>query len=139
MKAAICTAYGSPDVIEIHEIGKPIPNKNQLLIKIVASAVNSGDVRVRSLDVKGFLKIIMKLVLGITKPRRPILGTTFSGVVVQTGSRVSKFKAGDKVFGMTGFKFSTHVEYIFVHQNSNVLQMPNNSDFEDAAAIIFGG
>lgn len=139
MKAAICTAYGSPDVIEIHEVNKPTPSENQLLIKLMASAVNSGDVRVRSLDVKGFLKIMMRLVLGFSKPRKSILGTTFSGVVEQTGSKVSKIKVGDKVFGMTGFNFSTHAEYIAVHQNSNVLQMPFNAGFEDAAAIIFGG
>lgn len=139
MKAAICAAYGSPDVIKVQEVAKPIPDKNQLLIKIMASAVNSGDVRVRSLDVKGYLKIIMRLVLGFRKPRKPVLGTTFCGVVEQTGRKVSKFKAGDKVFGMTGFKFSTHAEYITVDQNCNVLHMPNNAGFEEAAAIIFGG
>lgn len=139
MKAAICTAYGNPDVIQVQEVAKPIPDENQILVKIMASTVNSGDARVRSLDVKGTLKIVMRLVLGISKPRKPILGTTFSGVVEQIGNRVSKFKGGDKVFGMTGFKFSTHAEYIAVHQNSNVIHMPGNASFEEAAAIIFGG
>jgi NADPH:quinone reductase-like Zn-dependent oxidoreductase len=105
----------------------------------MASAVNSGDVRVRTLNVTGFLKIIMRLVLGITKPRKPILGTVFSGVVEHTGNKVSKFKTGDRVFGMTGFSFGTHAEYIAINQNNNVLQMPHNASFEDAAAIIFGG
>ena len=81
MKAVICTKYGSPEVLQIQEVEKPIPKNNQILIKIVATAVNSGDVRVRSLDVNGFLKVIMRLVLGISKPRKPILGTVFSGVV----------------------------------------------------------
>ncbi len=139
MKAAICTAYGNPEAIQIQDVPKPIPKENEILVKVIASAVNSGDVRVRSLDVNGILKIVMRMVLGITKPRKPILGTTFAGVVVQKGSKVSKFKMGDKVFGMTGFKFSTHAEYITVHQNSNVLQMPHNASFEEAAAIIFGG
>jgi len=139
MKAAICTAYGNPEVIQIQDVPKPIPKENEILVKIIASAVNSGDVRVRSLNVKGILKILMRMVLGITKPRKPILGTTFAGVVVQKGSKVSKFKTGDKVFGMTGFNFGTHAEYIAVHQKSNVLQMPHNASFEEAAAIIFGG
>jgi NADPH:quinone reductase-like Zn-dependent oxidoreductase len=139
MKAAICTAYGNPEVIQIQDVPKPIPKENEILVKIIASAVNSGDVRVRSLNVKGILKILMRMVLGITKPRKPILGTTFAGVVVQKESKVSKFKTGDKVFGMTGFNFGTHAEYIAVHQKSNVLQMPHNASFEEAAAIIFGG
>ncbi len=139
MKAVICTKYGSPEVLQIQEVSKPIPKDNQILVKIVATAVNSGDVRVRSLDVKGFMKLIMRLVLGISKPRKPILGTAFSGVVETTGENVSKFKAGDKVFGMTGFNFGTHAEYIVINENSNVIEMPHNVTFEEAAAIIFGG
>jgi NADPH:quinone reductase-like Zn-dependent oxidoreductase len=139
MKAVICPKYGTPEVLQIQEVSKPIPNDNQILVKIVATAVNSADVRVRSLDVKGFLKVVMRLVLGITKPRKPILGTVFSGVVETVGDKVSKFKEGDKVFGMTGFKFGTYAEYIAVNQNSNVIEMPNNATFEEAGAIIFGG
>ena len=139
MKAVICTKYGPPKVLQIQEVSKPIPKDSQMLVKIVATAVNSGDVRVRSLNVKGFLKVIMRLVLGISKPRKPILGTVFSGIVESIGDNVSKFKIGDKVFGMTGFKFGTYSEYITVNQNSNVLEMPKNATYEDAAAIIFGG
>lgn len=139
MKAVVCTKYGSPEVLRIQEVSKPVPQSRQILVKIVASTVNSGDVRVRGLDVKGFLRIVMRLVMGITKPRKPILGTVFSGVVEAVGDKVSRFKIGDKVFGMTGFNFGTHAEYIAVNQNSNVLEMPNNASFEEAAAIIFGG
>jgi len=139
MKAVICTKYGTPEVLQIQEVSKPIPNDNQILVKVVATAVNSGDVRVRSLDVKGFMKVIMRLVLGISRPRKSILGVVFSGVVESIGDNVSKFKISDNVFGMTGFKFGTYAEYIAVNQNSNVLEMPKNATFEEAAAIIFGG
>jgi len=139
MKAVICTKYGTPEVLQIQEVSKPLPNDNQILVKIIATAVNSGDVRLRSLDVKGFLKVIMRLVLGITRPRKPILGIVFSGIVESKGNKVSKFKVGDKVFGMTGFKFGTYSEYIAVNQNSNVLEMHKNATYEEAAAIIFGG
>lgn len=139
MKAVICTKYGAPEVLEIQEVAKPVPGKNEILVRIIATCVNSGDVRTRSLDVKGLLKVIMQLVLGISKPRRPILGVVFSGVVETVGKRVSKFKVGDKVFGMTGFKFGTYAEYIAVNQNSAVLEMPKNATFEEAAAIGFGG
>lgn len=139
MKAVICPKYGTPEVLQIQEVSKPIPKDSQILVKIAATAVNAADVRVRSLDVKGFLKVVMRLVLGISKPRKPILGTVFSGVVETVGDKVSKFKAGDNVFGMTGLNFGTYAEYIAVNQNSNVIEMPNNATFEEAAAIIFGG
>jgi NADPH:quinone reductase-like Zn-dependent oxidoreductase len=139
MKAVICPKYGLPEVLQLQEVSKPMPKDSQILVKIVATAVNSGDVRVRSFDVKGFMKVVMRLVLGISKPRKPILGTVFSGVVETVGDKVSKFKVGDKVFGMTGFKFGTYAEYIAVNQNSTVMEMPNNATFEEAVAIIFGG
>lgn len=139
MKAVICTKYGSPEVLEIKEVEKPIPRENQILVKIFASAVNSGDVRVRSLDVEGAMKVLMRLVLGLSKPRKPILGTVFSGIVESIGINVTKYKIGDNVFGMTGFKFGTYAEYIAVNENSNVLEMPKNVTYEQAAAVIFGG
>lgn len=139
MRAVICTQYGGPEVLKLQEVSKPIPKDSQILVRIVATAVNSADVRVRSLDVNGVMKVIMRLVLGISKPRKPILGTVFSGVVETVGHKVTKFKAGDNVFGMTGFNFGTYAEYIAINQNSNVLEMPNNATYEEAASIIFGG
>ncbi len=139
MKAVICTRYGSPEVLQITELPIPIPKDNEILVRIIATAVNSGDTRVRSLNVKGLMKVMMRLVLGISKPRKPILGTVFSGIVETAGNKVSKFKVGDKVFGMTGFNFGTYAEYITVNQNSTVIKMPKNATFEEAVAIIFGG
>lgn len=139
MKAVICTKYGPPEVLQIQDVPKPTPKNNEILVRIIASAVNSGDVRVRGLAVQGFLKVIMRLVLGFTKPRKPILGVVFSGVVEAVGDKVSRFNVGDKVFGMTGFKFGTHAEYIAINQYSNVLVMPENATYEEAAAIVFGG
>lgn len=139
MKAVICTKYGSPEVLQITMVEKPIPKDNEILVKIIASAVNSGDVRVRGLVVEGFLRIIMRLVLGFTKPRNPILGTVFSGIVEQVGKNVSNFKIGDEVYGLTGFWFGTYAEYICVSDKSVITQKPSNATFEEAAAICFGG
>lgn len=139
MKAVICTKYGPPEVLQLQEVPKPIPKDNEIRVRIIATSVNSGDARVRSLNVKGFMKVIMRLVLGISKPRNPILGTVFSGVVETAGNRVYKFKVGDQVFGMTGIKFGTYAEYITVNQNSTVIEMPKNATFEEAVAVIFGG
>lgn len=139
MKAAICTKYGPPEVLDITMVEKPVPKDNEILVKIIASAVNSGDVRVRGLVVEGFLRIIMRLVLGFTKPRKPILGTVFAGIVEQVGKNVNNFKIGDEVYGLTGFRFGTYAEYICVSDKSVITQKPSNATFEEAAAICFGG
>ncbi|MBS1560237.1 MAG: NAD(P)-dependent alcohol dehydrogenase [Bacteroidetes bacterium] len=139
MKAIVCTKYGPPEVLQIHEVATPIPKDDQILVKIVATAVNSGDVRVRSLDVKGIMRVAMQVVVGITRPRKSILGTVYAGIVEEVGKNVTRFNVGDKVFGMTGFAFGTYAEFIAVGQNSNVLEMPVNASFEEAASIIFGG
>ncbi|WP_339696075.1 alcohol dehydrogenase catalytic domain-containing protein [uncultured Roseivirga sp.] len=110
MKTVICTKYGPLEVLQLQEVSKPIPKDSQILVKIVATAINSGDARIRSLDVKGIFKVIMRFALGFSKPRSLILGTVFSGIVESKGNKVSKFKVGDRVFGMTGFQFGTYTE-----------------------------
>ncbi len=139
MKAIICTKYGPPEVLKIQEVANPIPKADEILVRIIATAVNSGDVRVRGIKVEGFMKIIMRVVLGFTKPRKPILGTVYSGIIESVGAKVSAYKTGDKVFGMTGFNFGTYAEYIAIKEGGNVSIMPQNASFDEAVSIIFGG
>lgn len=139
MKGIICTSYGPPEVLQVKEVPKPSFKNNEILVKIMATSVNSADARVRGLAVNGFLKILMRLVLGFSKPRKSILGTIYSGIVEQVGKDVSEFKVGDEVFGMTGYQFGTYAEYISVAANSNVILKPQNASFEEAAALPFGG
>ncbi|MDI9310807.1 MAG: NAD(P)-dependent alcohol dehydrogenase [Limnohabitans sp.] len=139
MKAVICTKYGPPSVLQLEEIKKPIPKKDELLIKVKTSAVNSADIRVRGLAVEGFMKIIMRLVLGFNKPRKPILGVVFAGIVEEINNETSQFKIGDKVFGMTGMKFSSNAEYLTIKENAAILSMPDTATFEEAVALPFGG
>lgn len=139
MKAVVCTRYGPPEMLKIATVQKPLPKDSEILVKIVATAVNTADVRVRGLAVEGFLKIVMRFVLGFTKPRNPVLGTVFSGVVVQVGKNVSSFGIGDEVYGITGFKFGTNAEFISVSEQSIVSKKPSNATHEESAAILFGG
>lgn len=139
MKAVICDGYGDPKVLKIEIVNKPAPGSDELLIKIVAATVNSGDVRVRALKGNLLFKIAMVFMFGFGKPRNPVLGTVYAGIVEQTGCRVKDFKTGDEVFGMTGFKFGTHAEYISVKENSVLSHKPHNASFEEAAALLFGG
>lgn len=137
MKAVICTKYGTPEVLKIVEIEKPTPKDNEVLIKIIASSLNSGEVRIKKLDATGFLKFAMRFVLGFTKPRKPVLGTTFSGVVEQVGKTVKDFSVGDEIFGRTGFN-GAHAEYIKLSDKSIIAKKPDNASFEEAAAVLFG-
>ena len=139
MKAVICPKYGPPEVLTIRELPRPTPKKNEVLVKILASTVNTGDVRIRGLRVKGFMKFVMRIVLGFTKPRRPILGTVFSGIVEQVGETVNQFKVGQEVYGTTGFKQGCHSEYICISENKVITHKPKNASFEEAASLPFGG
>jgi NADPH:quinone reductase-like Zn-dependent oxidoreductase len=138
MKAAICKRYGGPEQLEITEVPKPVCNDNEIVVRIMATSVNSGDVKLRSLAVRGFQKIIMKIIFGFYKPRRSILGTVFSGIVEETGKKTTRFKKGDRVFGMTGFRFGTYAEYITLNEAGIVTRMPASASFEEAAALPFG-
>ncbi len=138
MKAAVCTGYGAPENLEIREVFRPVCHDKDILVRVMAASVNSGDVKVRSLAVSGFQKIIMKMIFGFHRPRRSVLGTVFSGIVEETGNKTTRFKIGDRVFGMTGFRFGTYAEYISVKETGVVSHMPANANFEEAAALPFG-
>jgi NADPH:quinone reductase-like Zn-dependent oxidoreductase len=139
MRAVICKKYGSPEVLEIVELPRPVPGKKECLVRIQATAVNSGDVRVRGLAVEGFKKLLMQMVLGRKGPRKQILGTVFSGVIEEIGSEVTRFRVGDKVYGMTGFGFGTYAEYLKINSESTLEIMPKNLSFEESVSLVFGG
>jgi NADPH:quinone reductase-like Zn-dependent oxidoreductase len=137
MKAAFATKYGSPEVIEIQEVSKPIPRENELLVKVHATSVTAGDSRIRGARFPKGFKIPARLFLGVFAPRNKILGTEFSGVVEEVGKKVTKFKSGDEVIG---FKlFNVHAEYTFIREEGAVVSKPKKLSFEEAAAIPFGG
>jgi NADPH:quinone reductase-like Zn-dependent oxidoreductase len=125
--------------LEIKDIPKPSPRKNEVLVKIVASSLNSGDVRIRGLKVEGVMKLVMRIVLGFSKPRQPILGTVFSGEVEEIGDSVTKFNIGDEVYGATGLKQGCHTEYLCIPETKAITLKPKNASFEEAAALPFGG
>ena len=139
MKAILCTRYGPPEVLQLAEIDRPRINDQQVLVRIAATAVNSGDVRVRGLVVSGFLRVVMRVVLGFTKPRKPVLGNVLSGTVEEVGASVTDFQPGDEVFACTGFGFGAYAEYIALPANGTIALKPTNASFEEAAAILFGG
>lgn len=139
MKAIVCTAYGPPDVLQLQEVEKPVPKGQEVLIKIHATAVNSGDWRIRSLEVPPGFGIFVRLAFGFSRLRQPILGVVLAGKVEAVGKDVTKFRAGDEVFAMDGNKMGCHAEYKTMPEDGVIALKPGNLNFEEAAAITFGG
>ncbi|MGG3194960.1 MULTISPECIES: NAD(P)-dependent alcohol dehydrogenase [Priestia] len=139
MKAMVCTKYGKPDVLQLQEVEKPIPKENEILIKIHATTVTSGDCRVRSFNSPLLLWLPMRIVLGLRKPRKSILGVELAGEVEEVGKNVTRFKKGDQLFAMTGMKFGGYAEYICLPEKGTIAVKPENVTHEEAASISFGG
>jgi NADPH:quinone reductase-like Zn-dependent oxidoreductase len=139
MKAMVCIKYGKPDVLQLKEVEKPAPKEHEILVKIHATTVTSGDCRVRSFNSPLLLWLPMRLVLGLRKPRKPILGVELAGEVVEVGKNVTQFKKGDQLFAMTGMKFGGYAEYICLSEKGTMAIKPENITYEEAASISFGG
>lgn len=111
MKAIVYERYGPPEVLQLKEIEKPKPKDNEVLIKIHATTITSGDWRLRSLNVPTGFGLIIRLAFGITKPRQSILGSELAGVIEAVGPAVSNFKIGDQVFAFSDVSMGCHAEY----------------------------
>ena len=143
MKAAIYKKYGPPEVLHIEEIDKPHPAENEILVKIHNATVTSGDARLRASDFPPIFWLAARLIFGLFKPKKQILGHEFAGVVEAVGIQVKNFKIGDRVFGTTTMlSAGSYAEYVCVPEkwkNGVVEQMPSNLQFKEAAAIPIGG
>lgn len=139
MKAAVYTRYGPPDVVELKEVPKPMPGDGDVLIRIHATTVASGDWRARSLELPPGFGLVGRLVFGMFRPKFPILGTELAGEVEAVGKDVTKFKPGDQVFAMSGARFGCHAEYRALPEDGPIALKPANLSYQEAAALAFGG
>lgn len=133
MKAAVCAAYGAPEVLQIKTIAKPSPKDHEVLVKIHATSATSGDCRLRKAD-----PFAVRFFFGLFKPRKPVLGGVFSGEIEAVGKNVQRFKVGDAVFGST-LDFGTYAEYICLSETGGLAIKPDSITHTEAAALPFGG
>ena len=139
MRAAVVERYGPPDVVEIREVPTPVPGEDEILVRIRATTVNSGDARVRALRVPRGMALMMRLAMGWSGPKQKVLGFEGAGEVEAVGAKVTQFKPGDRVLASHGFKFGLHAEYANFTEKDAIVHIPEGLGYEDAVAIPFGG
>jgi len=144
MKAVVCDRYGPPEVLHVTHVPRPAPRPDEVRIRILASAVTASDIFIRSAHVTARLQIPFRLMMGLTRPRHPILGFVFSGVVDETGMKTTRFQPGDEVFGGTGFRLGAYAEYRCMPESDSkthgcLARTPRNLSHEQATAAAYGG
>ena len=133
MKAVVHDRYGPPDVLRLEDVERPVPMDDEVLVKIRATTVSRTDCGLRSAEM-----FVSRLVTGLLRPRRRILGSDLAGEVAEIGATVTEFEVGDHVFGINPWKFGTHAEFVCMRADAALGHMPTGMTFEEAAAVCDG-
>jgi len=135
MKAVVYKKFGPPAFLELCEVEKPIPKKNEVLIKVEATTVTTADCMMRRGDT-----VLSRILLGFIKPKKKyqILGTEFSGIIEIVGTDVKKWKTGDEIYGFRGFGTGCYAEYKCMSSSGSLAMKPVNITYEEAASMVDG-
>ncbi|MEQ8314541.1 MAG: NAD(P)-dependent alcohol dehydrogenase [Gammaproteobacteria bacterium] len=139
MKAILWTRYGPPEALQLVERDTPKFSSTEVLIKIVASNIFTGDTEMRQFKMHPSLWLPIRLFMGLFRPRIPVLGQEFSGIVVDKGSEVDEFQPGDEIFGSTGTRFGSYAEYIALPGSYPMIHKPEKLSHRDASTVTVGG
>jgi NADPH:quinone reductase-like Zn-dependent oxidoreductase len=130
VRAAVHDRYGPPEVLRIDEVEKPVPADDEVLVRVHATTVTQTDCHMRRA-----WPVFWRLMLGLRRPRRKVLGLEFAGVVEEVGSAVTALSVGDRVFGLRN---GSHAEYVCARESRLVAKIPDGLTFEEAAALCDG-
>lgn len=136
MKAVVYRNYGPAEVLKLEEVERPAPGEGDVLVRVDATSVTTADWRLRASAFPGITWLPGRLMVGLVRPKKPILGGEFAGRVEAVGSAVTRFNPGDAVFGFSGF--GAHAEFVAVPEASAIVAMQDGLGFEEAASMPFG-
>jgi NADPH:quinone reductase-like Zn-dependent oxidoreductase len=143
MRAVVCPRYGGPEVLELREVDRPRPKDDEVCVRVRATAVTASDIFIRSSDVPLRLLIPMRLMLGVTRPRKSIIGLVLAGEVESVGRAVARFAPGDQVYGLTGFSLGAYAEYTCMKESDSkhgcLALKPANLTYEESTVAAYGG
>jgi len=140
MQACIYEHYGPAEVVKLGEVARPRMKADEVLVRVHATSVTTADWRLRAAAFPLGFRVMGRLMLGVFRPRNPVLGMDFSGVVEAVGTKVTQFHVGERVFGAASpMRRGAHAEYVAVKESGVIMRKPAGLTDQEAAAIPFGG
>jgi NADPH:quinone reductase-like Zn-dependent oxidoreductase len=142
MRAAVCTSYGPPDVVQLRDVPVPVPRDDEVLVRVRATTVSAADCELRRFDFASWVWVPIRLWAGLRRPRHAVLGQELAGDIDAVGKHVRSFEKGDRVFAATGVGLGAHAQYVCLREKAGtgaITTMPENLTYEEAAAVPYGG
>jgi NADPH:quinone reductase-like Zn-dependent oxidoreductase len=143
MKAIVCPKYGPPEVLRLEDVAKPIPSNDEVSVKVLATAVTASDIFIRGSQIPIHFLIPMRLMIGLRRPRKSIIGLVLAGEIESIGANIRRFKPGDQVYALTGFGLGAYAEYKCMKETDSkhgcLALKPTNLTYEEATVAAYGG